>query len=100
MHPSAYTTQVLHHKQRGLICSDCVQVVEGGKLEEHAFAPQVDTETGLIQCSTMSFSAYVVAAVPIVVAVQTSPPPGTTLAVTAPIATPAPVKVGGLRQAS
>ena len=47
----------------------------------------------MIQCSTLSFSAYVVAAVPIIVEVQTTPAPTTTLAVAAPAATPAPVKV-------
>jgi len=64
-----------------------------GQLVEHAFAPQVDMQTGLIMCSTMSFSAYVVAAVPIVVETQTTPAPDTTLAIAAPAPTPAPVKV-------
>jgi hypothetical protein len=68
------------------------QIVDG-QLVEHAFAPQVDMQTGRIMCSTTSFSAYVVAAVPIIVETQTTPAPATTLAVAVPAPTPAPIKV-------
>jgi len=67
--------------------------IVNGQLVEHPFAPEINMETGRILVKTLGFSAYVVAAAPILVAVPTTPLPDTTTSLFVLLQTPRPLKV-------
>ena len=69
-----------------------LQIVNG-QLVEHAFAPQVDLQTGNIAVKTLGFSAYVVAASAIPVRVAPTNVSTTSASIFVPDPTPRPVKV-------